>query len=52
MGDTSPKYFSNSKYRNPTFYYVGTKDPLGMQCGISRKAHSHKLRSLGNMEES
>ena len=29
MGDTSPNHSSNSRYRNPTFYYMGTLDPLG-----------------------
>ena len=29
MGDTSPNHNSNSSYRNPTFYYIGTLDPLG-----------------------
>ena len=28
-GDTSPNHNSNSLYRNPTFYYMGTLDPLG-----------------------
>ena len=29
MGDTSSNHNSNSQDRNPTFYYVGTLDPLG-----------------------
>ena len=28
MGDTSPHHNGNSKYRNPTIYYIGTLDPL------------------------
>ena len=30
VGDTSPKHDSKSKYRNPTFYYIGTLGPLGL----------------------
>ena len=29
MGDTSLSHNSNSKYGNPTFYYIGTYDPMG-----------------------
>ena len=29
-GSTSPNHISNSIYRNPTFYYIGTLDPLGV----------------------
>ena len=29
MGDTSPNHKSDSYYRNPTFYHMGTLDPLG-----------------------
>ena len=29
MGDTFPNHNNNSEYRNPTFYYIGTLDPLG-----------------------
>ena len=28
-GDTSPNHTSYSEYRNPTFCYIGTYDPLG-----------------------
>ena len=28
MGNTSPNHNSNSYYRNPTFYYIVTLDPL------------------------
>ena len=35
MGDTSPNHNSNSLYRNPTFYYIGTLDPLGTRLGFS-----------------
>ena len=30
MGDISPDHHSNSYYRNPTFYYKGTLDTLGV----------------------
>ena len=29
MGDTFPDHNNNCLYRNPTFYYIGTLDPLG-----------------------
>ena len=29
MGDTSLNHNITSSYRNPTFYYIGTWDPLG-----------------------
>ena len=29
LGDTFPDHNNNSLYRNPTFYYIGTLDPLG-----------------------
>ena len=29
MRDTFPNHNSNSEYRNPTFYYIGTLDPYG-----------------------
>ena len=29
MGESCPNHNSNSLYRNPTFYYRGTLDPLG-----------------------
>ena len=29
MGDAFPNHISNSYYRNPTFYYIGTLHPLG-----------------------
>ena len=36
MGATSPNRNSNSKYRNPTFYYnIGILDPLG--AGLSER---------------
>ena len=28
VGDTSPNHNSNSYYREPTFYHIGTLDPL------------------------
>ena len=31
MGDTSLRHNSNSLYGNPTFYYIGTQDPLGIR---------------------
>ena len=31
IGDTYPNHNSNSYYRNPTFYYAGTLDPLGIR---------------------
>ena len=31
MGDTFPNHNMNSYYRNPTFYYIGTWDPLGLR---------------------
>ena len=31
MGDTFPNHNNNSYYRNPTFYYIGTLDPLGVE---------------------
>ena len=34
MGNTSPNHNSNSKYRNPTFYYIGTLDLLGVIDGV------------------
>ena len=36
MGDTSLNHTSNSQYRNPTFYYIGTLDPLGSMSSTSR----------------
>ena len=33
MGDTSPNHNDISEHRNPTFYYVGTLDPLGYGFG-------------------
>ena len=32
-GVTFPNHNSNSDYRNPTFYYAGTSDPLGLGSG-------------------
>ena len=29
VGDAFPNHNTNSQYRNPTFYYIGTLDPLG-----------------------
>ena len=29
MGDASPNHYRNSQDRIPTFYYIGTLDPLG-----------------------
>ena len=29
MGDAYPNQNSNSYYRNPTFYCIGTEDPVG-----------------------
>ena len=29
MGDTSLNHNSNSYFRNPTLYYIGTLDPRG-----------------------
>ena len=38
MGDTSPNNNnSNSSYRNPTFYYIGTLDPLGFSWFLFEK---------------
>ena len=34
MGDTSLNHNSNSLYRNPTCYYIGTLDPLGRYFGF------------------
>ena len=34
MGDSFPDHNSTSKYRNPTFYYIGTLDPLGLAKGF------------------
>ena len=36
MGDTFPNHNNNSLYRNPTFYYIGTLDPLGKGIGAER----------------
>ena len=33
MGDTFPNHNNNSYYRDPTFYYIGTLDPLGEASG-------------------
>ena len=34
MGNISPTHNSNSQHRNPTFYYIGTLDPLGSVGGV------------------
>ena len=43
MGDTSLNHDNNSGYRSPTFYYIGTLDPLG----ISRQPSIH-IAELGH----
>ena len=35
VGDTSSTHNTNSYYRNPTFYHMGTLDPLGKACLMS-----------------
>ena len=32
MGDICPNHNTNYYDRNPTFYYIGTLDPLGKKC--------------------
>ena len=37
MGDTFANHNNNSYYRNPTFYYIGTLDPLGFKTLESKR---------------
>ena len=31
MGDTFPNHDKDSRHRNPTLFYIGTSDPLGIE---------------------
>ena len=45
MGDTSPNHNSISSYRNPTFYYTGTLDPLTLPA-VHEETLGHGLSQL------
>ena len=59
MGDSSPNQKSNSCYRIPTFYHIGTMDPLGhnlqslrpKQNKQSRRVLANRVPKLSNLHE-